>query len=64
MVARKLNFFVTKDYDVYHQKLMGVIFARGLAAGEVQKPVIARRGAEEEPKEETPEEPVEESLDF
>ena len=39
-------------------------FARGLAAGEVQKPVIARKGAKKEPKEETPEEPAKEPLDF
>lgn len=39
-------------------------FARGLAAKEVQKPIIARKGAKKEPKEETPEEPAKESLDF
>ncbi|MFX1482291.1 MAG: hypothetical protein ACFFCP_03790 [Promethearchaeota archaeon] len=37
-------------------------FARGLAASEVEKPVISRKGAKK--KEETPEEPVGEKLDF
>jgi hypothetical protein len=39
-------------------------FARGLAASEVQKPVIARKGAKKEPKDEPPEEPAKEALDF
>jgi hypothetical protein len=39
-------------------------FARGLAAKEVQKPVIARKGVKKEPMEETPEEPAKEELDF
>jgi hypothetical protein len=39
-------------------------FARGLAASEVQKPVIARKGVKKESKEDAPEEPDKESLDF
>ncbi len=39
-------------------------FARGLAAKEVLKPVIARKDTKKEPKEETPEEPAKEELDF
>ncbi len=39
-------------------------FARGLAAKEVLKPVIARKDAKREPNEETPEEPDKEELDF
>lgn len=39
-------------------------FARGLAASEVQKPVIARKGAKKESEEERPEEPAKEALDF
>ncbi len=39
-------------------------FARGLAASEVAKPVIARKGAKKAPKEETPEEPAKEDLDY
>ncbi|MHA2026122.1 MAG: hypothetical protein ACW98U_09495 [Candidatus Thorarchaeota archaeon] len=43
-------------------------FARGLAAGEVEIPIISRKGAKKEPKEEPPEKPPEEpageSLDY
>lgn len=39
-------------------------FARGLAAKEVLKPVIASKSAKKEPKEETPEEPAKEQLDY
>jgi hypothetical protein len=39
-------------------------FARGLAASEVSKPVIARKGAKKAPKEETPEEPAKEDLGY
>ncbi|MFW9975331.1 MAG: hypothetical protein ACFFDQ_08710 [Candidatus Thorarchaeota archaeon] len=39
-------------------------FARGLAAKEVLKPVIARKDAKKEPEKETPEEPAKESLDY
>jgi len=39
-------------------------FARGLAAKEVEKPVIARKDVKKEPKEEPPEEPAKEELDY
>ncbi len=39
-------------------------FARGLAAKEVEKPVIARKDAKKIPREETPEEPAKEELDY
>lgn len=39
-------------------------FARGLAAKEVLKPVIARKSAKKEPKDEAPDEPTKEQLDF
>ncbi|MFX1559272.1 MAG: hypothetical protein ACFFBL_01665 [Promethearchaeota archaeon] len=39
-------------------------FARGLAAKEVEKPVISRKGAKKKVEEETPEEPAKEELDY
>ncbi len=39
-------------------------FARGLAAKEVEKPVISRKGVKKKAPEETPEEPVKEDLDY
>lgn len=39
-------------------------FARGLAAKEVEKPIIARKGAKKAPKEEAPEEPAKDDLDY
>jgi len=39
-------------------------FARGLAAKEVERPVISRKGGKKEPKDEAPEEPAKEELDF
>jgi len=39
-------------------------FARGLAAKEVERPVIARKDAKKKPEKESPEEPVKEELDF
>ena len=39
-------------------------FARGLAAKEVERPVISRKGVKEKTQEETPEEPAKEALDF
>jgi hypothetical protein len=39
-------------------------FARGLAAKEVEKPVISRKGVKKKTQEETPEEPVKEDLDY
>lgn len=39
-------------------------FARGLAAKEVERPVISRKGAKKKFSEETPEEPAKEELDY
>jgi hypothetical protein len=39
-------------------------FARGLAAKEVEKPVISRKGAKKKVPEEAPEEPAKEELDY
>ncbi|MFW9832713.1 MAG: hypothetical protein ACFFEK_01855 [Candidatus Thorarchaeota archaeon] len=39
-------------------------FARGLAAKEVEKPVISRKGSKKKAQEETPEEPAKEELDY
>ncbi len=39
-------------------------FARGLAAKEVERPVISRKGVKKKTQEETPEEPAGESLDY
>ncbi len=39
-------------------------FARGLAAKEVEKPVIAAKGAKKEPKDEQPDEPATEDLNY
>jgi len=39
-------------------------FARGLAAKEVEKPVISRKGGKKKVPEETPEEPAKEELDY
>jgi hypothetical protein len=39
-------------------------FARGLAAKEVEKPVISRKGAKKKTEEKPPEEPAGESLDY
>ena len=39
-------------------------FARGLAAKEVEKPVISRKGVKKKKQDETPEEPAKEDLDY
>ena len=39
-------------------------FARGLAAKEVERPVISRKGVKKKEQEETPEEPAKEELDY
>jgi hypothetical protein len=39
-------------------------FARGLAAKEVEKPVISRKGAKKKPDDKPPEEPAGEALDY
>ena len=52
--------------EAAQKKSVGFIqrFARGLAAKEVEKPVIARKGVKKKPEVETPEEPAKEMLDY
>jgi len=52
--------------DAAQKRSVGFIqrFARGLAAKEVERPVIARKGRKKKVQDETPEEPPKESLDY